>query len=305
MLHGIRLFIFCCTGFSASAFALSYASLDDCLIDAVACRTETSALLKHKTAGERDWYMLMYYNLSARWELENLDISIDEVAGYARLENAPDVFRIVVYTIYAKKLLTEGDTANGEKYVRLTRDLIMSSSDRLPDPRRLAELINLYNYLKQYETANDVAKWAVDKTANIQNPYAKAPLNLSIGHVAWFLKDYPRAIEYYRLVVDASEQIGEPMMLAFGQANLAVALRKTEQFELSRHWFEQAIASMQTALGEYQSKDLTYLKLRIIELDVLQGREEAGREALGHISQADVHEHHLPIYDKLAQQLMP
>ena len=301
MFQAIRMFILFCAGLSASASALSYASLDNCLLNAVDCRNETEALLQNEKQGERDWYMLMYYNLSARWELDNLEITTEEVSQYAAFEEAPDVFRIVVYTIYAKKLLTEGNTEVGADYVQLARELIMNSTGSAPDPRRLAELINLYNYLHQYETANEVAVWALSKTAHIRNPYVKASLYLSVGHVAGFLNDYPRAIEYYGYVVEASEELNDPMNLAFGQANLAIAYRKTENYDMARFWLNKAVESMEKAVGDYPTKNKTYLKMRLIELDFLQGKVAEGKQALKAIKPDDVLNHHRAFFRSLTE----
>lgn len=301
MFHVIRMFILFCAGLSASASALSYASLDNCLLNAVDCRNETEALLQNEKQGERDWYMLMYYNLSARWELDNLEITTEEVSQYAALDDAPDVFRIVVYTIYAKKLLTEGNTEDGADYVQQARELIMNSTDSVPDPRRLAELINLYNYLHQYETANEVAVWALNKTAHIRNPYVKASLYLSVGHVAGFLNDYPRAVEYYGYVVEASEKLDDPMNLAFGQANLAIAYRKTENYDMARFWLNKAVASIEEAVGDYPAKNKTYLKMRLIELDFLQGKVAEGKQALKAIKPDDVLNHHRALFRSLTE----
>ena len=287
---------------SGSVNALSYTSLDSCLASAVDCKNETRQLLKNTAAGSRDWYILMYYNLSARWDLDNLSLTRQELSGYADMTDAPDVFKIVVYTIYAKKLLSSGETEQGTEYAHLARDLIMRSAEYAPDPRRLAELIILHNYLKDYNAASELADWAVRRTENIRNPDAKAPLHMAIAHVAFFIKDYDKALQYYGYVAEAHEHKNEPLQLSNAYSSLGVVYLHKEEYKQARYYLKQAGHALDQALGTYETGDKTYIRLRLLELDFIEGKKEAAIAALAKIDPGNVHKHHMPLYRKLQTQ---
>ena len=152
-----------CLPFVVEAVPLS--SLDECLAHPQPCIEKTEQKLETANKYSREWYRLTYLKLSARWLVDSLSMSESELAHYVTLTSAPDVFKVTVYTIYAKIMLNKDNLEEGRKYAMKATELIKKTSEFAPDPRRFAELVILHTYLKNYQKASEL-----DDVVNIQTP---------------------------------------------------------------------------------------------------------------------------------------
>ncbi|WP_088329539.1 tetratricopeptide repeat protein [Lacimicrobium sp. SS2-24] len=278
-------------------------SVDNCIMDAPRCKAIALKMQAEQPKYSRAWFRTTYLLLNAMWEIDRLSIPREQIAAYAEIENSPAVFAAKAKTIYAKQLISDGDLEAGRRYADEAAALLLNMSGDALTPRRYADVIELYQYLGEYDQAQQLIDQAMAHFSSIGRAFIKADLLMAAGHNAFHLKQWQQAIHWYQRAAEAHLTTKSFIGAAVSYANVGRALQSQGRWSEAQQAFIKSIDTYEQLQQDYPLRDKYYIVLRLCEVLIEQGKTAEAWIAFNGLQRHSLHGYHHDLYDKLARQL--
>lgn len=279
------------------------ASVEQCILDAITCRTITRELQKIQTPRSTEWFRTTYLLMNALWESERLSIPMEEMRTYATMQNSPPVFAATAYTIYAKQLLRAGEREAGRHYADKAMELLLNMPQSALTPRRYSEAIILLQYLKDYEKAQVLIDKAMDRYADIGRGFVKASLLTAAGHNAFHQKKWKEATEWYQRAVDAHQTENNNTGLAIAHFNVGRSYQMAGSFDKAEAAMKKALEIHDLTDTDELLRDKYYWQTRLCQVLLALKKTKEAKTLFSSLKRERMHSYHHRHYDAVESEL--
>lgn len=278
-------------------------SVENCVINALQCKQLARRMQRQTPEHSTAWFRATYLLMNAMWETDRLSIPRSEMASYASVPGSPPVFAATANTIYAKQLISAGETEAGRRYADKAAALLLNMPGGTLTPRRYSDVIELYQYLDEYDKAQKLIDEAMAHFSDIKKGYIKADLLMAAGHNAYHFKKWPQAISLYQKSAKAHLDANSLMGAAVAYANTGRALQSSEQWPEAEKMLLRSVSLYDQLSQQYELRDKYYVQLRLCEVLLAQSKVNEAQQLFARLSRDSLHSYHHQLYNELALTL--
>lgn len=276
-------------------------SKETCFSSPRLCISQIDGNIVHIKKNSTHWYRLVNLKLLALWEIRDVKALKLELHKYVHLDNAPPVFLTTVYTLHSKMLFSDNETEQSTLYANKAVALIEKVNEVSFDANRYAEIIIMYNQLKQYESALEFIAWINIRIAKMGAVNHFPKLQTAIAHTYLFLDDYDVALQHFQLALAGFIEIDYPLETAESYHNVARVFQEKKDYDQAITAFNKALQWMDSAakVGDYAIEAKNYTQLRLIETLQSNGQYDEAQVLLNDINPRQVDEWVLDLYEQV------
>lgn len=278
-------------------------SVENCIIDALTCKQVARRLQIQQPEHSLTWFRATYLLMNAMWETDRLSIPKGELASYVAIANSPPVFAAKANTLYAKQLISNGELEAGRQHADKAASLVLNMSGRALTPRRYSDIIELYQYLREYDKAQQLIDDAMAHFSDIGKNYIKADLLMAAGHNAFHFKRWHKAIALYQQSAEAHLEEQSMIGAAVAYANVGRALQSSGQWSEAQKMLSKSVNTYDKLSGQFELRDKYYIQLRLCEVLLAQSKLDEANALFATIDRDSLHAYHHDIYDQLKKRL--
>lgn len=287
-----------------NANPVALGDLQSCISFPRECIEGTQLQLESLEPETIDWYRAKHLLISALWVLQENEILPKEVAYLSTLDNAPPVLLATAYTIHAKLLIVGGQKELGREFAEKAVDLIKAVNEVNMSAKRYAEVVNLFNYLEDWQRAEEFAHWAADKLKSIKNPDAMPDFYTAIGHIYFKSDKFELAKVQYQSSLDGYLQTQNAIEIANSYHNIARCYQQLGQWAPSIARFELALFWFNKQGKDYNKENKTHSQLRLTETLMMAGEIEQAKALMSSVEQEHIPSYFQSLHDDIKVKLV-
>lgn len=288
-----------CSSYSWAAEAISDYEQACNAMPASQCYQYIHQQLAQAPAHSTLWYKFKSYQFDYLYDTKQYRQLELETAALADNAAVPPVFRAQLL-FYRVKALSSSDMDAAKAYARQVLPLLESHYQAFGEPTRLVEMANLYIFLQQHDTAEQLLITAKNQFRKSRDQVFWFELYSNFANIAEYRRDFPLACEYRDLALQATmqTQLAGKLMLANG--NAARAHMVIGDADKAAALFHQAISYAEPSIHQ---RYLAKYYMRLARLALEKGEEGAAKQWAARVDASQFDPDALPEWQQLQQLL--
>ncbi len=264
------------------------------------CLSVLDDALENSISKSRQWYRLKLLQLDALFTLQHLTKLATEINNLLSYDTLPVNFSVYVYIYHAKLSYANNEVIIAKNYLDKALSLLTQIHGKYPDPIRLIEIANLQTSMKDYQQAKTTLLQLEQKYKDRYHPIFKRELYANLGHVAYFQEHKSLHIEYRKNSLKWAKAVNNKQQIGIAYNNFAWAYHTAGEYKNAEENYTKAVT---LALSEKDLINGYFSQLRLIEVVILQGKNEKALNLFNQLPTNPVGESLSIRYKNLYQEL--
>jgi tetratricopeptide (TPR) repeat protein len=227
---------------SSSSFAQKNTISSACDMPSKNCLTWVTEELGNVKPNSIQWYSLKLMQLDSLITIKEFTLLKQQLSIFNDNLKLPPMFSTHLNIYQAKLYLIDGN--EGQAKTLLTRSLenLQQLNQSFYSPMRIINIANLMHNLKQYDQSLALLERLDREFENSRDLYLKLELYGNLGHVHKYLKNYDKAIIYYKKSLKFAMELGVEQQISVLHEHVGQMYKATDQTELAELSFINALA---------------------------------------------------------------
>jgi tetratricopeptide (TPR) repeat protein len=227
---------------SSSLFAQNDTVSSACDMPSKKCLSWVTEELGNVKPNSIQWYSLKLMQLDSLMTIKEFTLLKHQLSIFNDNLKLPPMFSIHLNIYQAKLYLIDGNEVRAKTLLTRSLENLQQVNQSFYSPMRIISIANLMHSLKQYDQSLALLERIDREFQNSRDLYLKLELYGNLGHVHKYLKNYDKAITYYKKSLKCAIELGVEQQVAVLHEHVGNMYKATGQPELAELSFINALA---------------------------------------------------------------